>query len=266
MSNQVVKQLPDELRDLIGTGETEINNVGCSGAVVIHLKEIAAFGRPAYLKFKEYDPIESLEYEVGVLRWLQGKLPVPEVLYYNRIANIEYLLMSEIEGEDCSDEVMRAQPKHTVRQLAYGLKQIHSLDISDCPLDQRLDVKLEKARQRVELGLVDEEDFDEERTGRTARDVYELTVARRPTYEDLVFTHGDYCLPNIILKNGRLSGFIDLGRAGVADRYQDIGLAVRSIRFNLEDEKWVEAFLGCYGIEEADWERIEYYILLDELF
>jgi aminoglycoside phosphotransferase len=55
----------------------------------------------------------------------------------------------------------------------------------------------------------------------------------RPGHEDLVFTHGDYCLPNIILKDGKLSGFVDIGRARLADRYQDLGIAFRSLEYNL---------------------------------
>lgn len=57
-----------------------------------------------------------------------------------------------------------------------------------------------------------------------------------------------------------------MGRGGVADRYQDIALAVRSIRHNLKSEKFVELFLDAYELKNVDFSKIDYYILLDELF
>ena len=39
---------------------------------------------------------------------------------------------------------------------------------------------------------------------------------------------------NIFLKDGEITGFIDLERAGIADKWQDIALAIRSIEFNLK--------------------------------
>ena len=153
-----------------------------------------------------------------------------------------------------------------VRNLAAGLRQIHSLDISECPFDQTLTIKLEKARLKVERGLVDEDDFEPQYQGKTARELYELLLETKPADEDLVFTHGDYCLPNIILNNNKVSGFIDLGRAGVADRYRDLALAVRSILYNLGSEQWVDLFFECYGITDRDQTKIDFYILLDEFY
>ncbi len=88
----------------------------------------------------------------------------------------------------------------------------------------------------------------------------------KPNSEDIVFTHGDYCLPNIIIDNEGNIGFIDLGRSGNADKYQDIALAIRSIKYNLQNDKWVRLFVNTYGIETIDNNKLEYYILLDEFF
>lgn len=258
---ELPQTLPKALQDLIGDSTLVRNTLGCSGAVVIHVQD-----RHSYLKIAPYNELEPLAYKAAVLQWLEDKVPVPKVHYYTHCEDWEYLLISEIAGIDCSSVIYEANPETMVRSLAEGLRQMHSLDIASCPFDQTLGLKLEKARLNMERGLVDEENFEEEYQGRTTQELYKELLARRPLGEDLVFTHGDYCLPNVILKDGRLAGFIDLGRAGVADRYQDIVLAVRSLRHNVYSEELVHLFLEAYGLSDPDWEKIEYYILLDEFF
>jgi aminoglycoside phosphotransferase len=165
------------------------------------------------------------------------------------------------------DEAFRADMPRLVRLIAAGMRQIHSISIEDCPFDQRLDTRIEAARVRMINGLVDEDDFDPQRRGRSAEELYPGLLADRPRTEALVFTHGDYCLPNIIIDpaNRVISGFIDWGSAGIADRHQDIALAARSLEYNFGAE-WVPLLFEEYGIELIDPAKIEYYKLLDEFF
>lgn len=142
---------------------------------------------------------------------------------------------------------------------------IHAVDWRDCPFRRPLDVMIETAQQRVEQGSVDEREFDDERRGWTARSALSQLLACRPTAEEWCFVHGDYCLPNILIQRDRVSGFIDWGRAGVADRYQDLALAERSIIYNLSPQ-WVQPFYDAYGLHEVDEDRIHFYKLLDEFF
>jgi len=58
-------------------------------------------------------------------------------------------------------------------------------------------------------------------------------MENKPSYEP-VLTHGDFCLPNILIKNGKLSGFIDLGKTGTGDRWMDIALCYRSLKHNAD--------------------------------
>lgn len=91
--------------------------------------------------------------------------------------------------------------------------------------------------------------------------------------EELALSHGDFCLPNIFLSEGEVSGYIDLGRTGIADKWQDIALCYRSLSQNFNGkftEKQYEGFdenmlFEKLGIEPK-WDKIRYYILLDELF
>lgn len=101
------------------------------------------------------------------------------------------------------------------------------------PFDQTLKVKLPAACRRVELNLVDPSDFDDERKGQSANEAMQCLIETPTPPEELVFCHGDLCLPNVLIIAGRCSGFIDLGRAGVADKYQDLALLGRSISWDL---------------------------------
>ncbi|MCU6792104.1 aminoglycoside 3'-phosphotransferase [Paenibacillus sp. WQ 127069] len=218
-----------------------------------------------YLKIQSLTAIESLLNEKNRLEWLQGKLSVPEVLYYGKDYTNEYLLITEIAGVNASDKSFEMTSSAIMKQLAAGLREVHEVKIDNCPFNQRLESKIEEARKRVQNKLVDEEDFDQIRLGLSPEDLLKELLFKRPMMEDLVFTHGDYCLPNIIIDNDRFSGVIDWGRAGIADRYQDLALAARSITYNF-GKKHVQHFLDEYGIKELDESKIYFYQLLDEFF
>lgn len=64
---------------------------------------------------------------------------------------------------------------------------------------------------------------------------------------DITFCHGDYCLPNIMVADGRVSGVIDWPHAGYLDKRIDLAAACKSIRWNLKEEAFVETFLHAYG-------------------
>jgi kanamycin kinase/aminoglycoside 3'-phosphotransferase-2 len=85
--------------------------------------------------------------------------------------------------------------------------------------------------------------------------------------EHLVLTHGDYCLPNVLLDSAtlRISGFIDLSRAGLADRYQDKALATRSLAYNWGPGHEQALWKTC-GLDKPDQEKLSFYLALDEFF
>lgn len=257
-----MKSIPKDLEKLIDGRSWEQITIGHSDAMTFLLKGSTS---NQYLKTQPVISKESLYCEKEKLEWLHGKLPVPEVLYYNKDERNEYLLMTEIKGINASDKSHETNLPSLIEQLALGLKTLHRLPIDSCPYDQTLAIKLKEAKRRVENRLVDEEDFDDVRKGMKVEELFNDLISTKPTYEDLVFTHGDYCLPNIIIDNGEVNGFIDLGRAGVADKYQDLALALRSIERNFGKEH-IPLFLKTYGMTELDEAKVNYYQLMDEFF
>lgn len=218
-----------------------------------------------YLKIAPRAQRMELLWEKKRLDWLQGRLPVPDVVGYETDDRNEYLLITPLPGRHVADLTAEESNEKIVQLLAAGLRAIHAIPIRDCPFDMTLDQEIERARDNVVNGLVDEADFAGTRLGRSAAELFEELLSKRPADEDLVFTHGDYCLPNVMVDRGGISGFVDWGRAGVADRYKDIALVVRSLERN-SGEDLALAFFETYGLSGYDAEKIEYYKLLDEFW
>jgi aminoglycoside phosphotransferase len=51
--------------------------------------------------------------------------------------------------------------------------------------------------------------------------------------EDHVYSHGDWCLPNVLAEGGQITGIVDWSDAGFADRRVDLGTGLWTLRYNL---------------------------------
>ena len=210
--------------------------------------------------------------EIAIMAWLAGKLPVPDILHTETADGTSYLLMSRLPGVMSCDTSVLERPKSAVSILARGLRMLWQVDVSDIPLPNTLEDKLRAAEYRVTHGLCDTENAEPDTYGpdgfSSPAELLAWLREHRPQ-ENPVFSHGDYCLPNVFVQGGRVSGFLDLGRSGISDPYQDIALCYRSLLHNYEEFPHPDFQPGLLfeALElEPDWEKIRYYILLDELF
>ena len=260
-------ELPEKIKSILGSSVGSSDTVGMSQASVLVFDD----------KVLKIDKIcEESENEKEVMLWLKGKLPVPEVICHEIYNGRSYLLMSKLPGVMSCDKSYLTKPQELTGILATGLKMLWETDISNCSYHFNLDRKLEMARYNVEHDLVDVDNVDPDTFGENGfespKHLLDWLVHNRPE-EDIVLSHGDYCLPNIFINDGKISGFLDLGKTGCADRYQDIALCYRSLKDNYEGKYAGGTYEGFnpdslfnqLGID-PDWGKINYYILLDELF
>lgn len=235
---------------------------GCSGAAVFRLEKPS---RP--ILFVKAEPVGAhaeLPGEIVRLRWLAATgVPCPRILAEASKDGWQWLLMSALPGKTLASSNLA--PSRVVEIAADALRDLHQLDVSRCPFDHNVDVRIRWAASRMEAGLVDEDELDDENKGLGTDELFAKLQRQRPPREDRVVAHGDACLPNMFAEdNGRFTGFIDCGRLGVSDRHQDLALATRDIASHL-GEQWVGPFLDRYGMR-ADPRRIQFYRLLDEFF
>ena len=260
-------KLPDSIKNELKNLTYEVDGIGMSGSGIFLFSDKV---------LKVQDDSEEAASEVQAMQWLTGRLSVPKVIAHEQEEGKSYLLMTRVAGRMACDKCYMRNPEKLVELLAQALQELWRVDISTCPLDWRLDRKLEAARFYVENNLVDIENVEPETFGpdgfKDPEELLKWLITHRPT-EELVLSHGDFCLPNIYINDGDKFSFIDLGRTGIADKWQDIALGYRSLKHN---------YTGKYSSEEypdfdpnmlfeklglaPDWEKIRYYILLDELF
>ena len=205
--------------------------------------------------------------ECDRLLWLASiGFPAPRVLDFEESTST--LVMTAIPGVPLS-----ALPAGSAAGgLAAGLsmlRSLHDIPVGDCPFDARLEVAVLLAQKNVADGLVDEGDFDVVRRGASASRLLTELLADVPRASeleatDLVVTHGDACLPNLIVDPDTLrpTGILDVGRLGTADRHQDLALLTRSAG----DAALNPAFASLVVDDPMDPWRLEFYRLLDEFF
>jgi aminoglycoside 3'-phosphotransferase-2 len=248
----------------LGDGPARRMDHGMSGDVVLRLDG----PRPCYAKIG--DParrisVHELQRETAALRWLDGRVGAPGVVWAGQVTGRPTLVSAGLPGV-ALHALAPDQAEAGAIAAIEAMTALHTLPITTCPFDERLAVKLAESARRLAEGEVDLANLDAGRQGWTAADLAAELVARRPAGEDLVVTHGDACWPNFILGPEGRAGIIDLGRFGVADRHQDLALFIRSAAFNFPDLPATALIDEHYRLAVVDPEKLEFYRLLDEFY
>lgn len=259
-------QLPDTTLNILRNKPYTVINVGLSGA------EVRDYG-DCVLKIQPHS--EKSVNEVNFMRFLQGAITVPEVINYQTEEGFDYLLMTKLGGKMLCDGQYLTNPRTLFEKGAEVLYKLWHIPADECPSDMSLSTKLRFAEYNVVNNQVDMQNVNPSTFGANGRfknpeHLLQWLKDNKPA-EDIVISHGDLCLPNIFCCNGD-TALIDFPYGGRADRYCDIALFYRSCKDNLEggygrfyckfDE---ELFFNVLSIT-PDRDKIDYYILLDELF
>jgi kanamycin kinase len=234
---------PEEFRPLVEGAA--VYDSSCSPfATVYFIDREGGF----YLKTAEKG---SLQREALMDDYFAKKGLGAKVLSY-RSSDRDWLLTERVAGEDCCDPMYLASPERLCDLLATRLRMLHETDASDCPVPCRMEEYFATAEANYRKGQYDlsyGRGFGDFSTPEEARKVLEQG---RGLMKNEVLLHGDYCLPNVLLRDWTFSGFIDLDGSGVGDRHVDLFWGAWTLNFNLKTDRYRQRFFDAYGRDRVE--------------
>jgi len=222
-----------------------------------------------FLKISEsFNAQNEMYNECTILKWMSSAgLVIPEVLFYEKNEQRSFMLLSNVPGSAAHEIENHLSKEEIIRLSAEALKAVHKIDICSVPRDYQdcLEVELRNISENVKNDLIDIDAFKNANSDRSPESVLEYLLERKSIFNTDVFTHGDYCLPNILIDEEGKFGFVDWSQAGIGDIYRDISPVVKSIRRNF-GEAYEALFFKYYGVAEddVDMEKVVYYDLIDQ--
>lgn len=196
----------------------------------------------------------SLKSEAEMTRYFHTKGLATEVLGYE-CGEYDYLLTKRVKGEDCTFQKYLDEPKKLCDKIAKLLRELHEMDFSDCSVD-RVKSYVEMVESSYIRGHFDNDLTDETRL-MNREEAYKIACEGKSLLQSEVLLHGDYCLPNIMLDDWKLSAFIDLGNGGVGDRHIDLFWGAWTLKFNLGTDEYRERFFDVYGRDKVDFDKLK---------
>ena len=197
----------------------------------------------------------SLEREALMGEYFHKKGLTSKVISYVSDEN-DWLLTERVRGEDCTFYKYLENPKMLCDITATLLRELHETDYSDCPVKDRMSEYCFTVEHNYEKGLGDLSLLSGEWSFSSIEEAWHVYNQGKKYLANDTLLHGDYCLPNIVLDDWKLSGFIDLGNGGVGDRHVDLFWGVWTLFYNLKTFEYSSRFIDAYGRDKVEIELL----------
>lgn len=196
-----------------------------------------------------------LQTEAALGQYFYSKGLAPEILEYVSEEH-DWVLSRKAIGQDCTSQQYLDDPQSLCRTYGETLRMLHELDYQGCPVPNRTETYLATVDKNYRTGHFEPMEYADAKS-LTTEEAWAIVDNNRHSFHQDVLLHGDYCLPNVLLEDGRFSSFIDLGNGGVGDRHIDLFWGIWTLWFNLKTDKYASMFLDAYGRDMVNKEMLQ---------
>ena len=166
-----------------------------------------------YIKF-ERSKMANFETEYKHLKLLDDINIFPKVIEFGSINGKNYIILEKIEGDRLSDIFKQDKKDKNIYLKEYGktLSQIHNIQ------NRGFDKAFQRPINEVPKNYKNSDEF----SGKIIKYLEENKIEK----DNKTFIHGDFHYANVLFKNKKVNGIIDLEYSGLGFKEQDIAWAL----------------------------------------
>jgi aminoglycoside phosphotransferase len=207
----------------------------------------------------------ELKREYENINALTGYLPLAEIISFTDDSHCATMITRKIDGKpmhECWRDMGRPQLVEILSDVLRTLWLVKPNVIVN--LTPALAQELADIGGLIKQRQINEEDFAQRSGGTSVTTAWELVNRTAKLQDNAYLSHGDLCLPNIIVTPQHTWALIDWGKGGKGDRYRDLAALKGSLERNVDTTIFNEV-LAAINIhqQDLDFEKIDFYKLMD---
>lgn len=166
-----------------------------------------------YIKF-ERSKMANFETEYKHLKLLSDINIFPKVIEFGSVNDKKYIILEKIEGNRLSDIFKQDKKDKETYLKEYGktLSQIHNIK------NRGFDKAFQRPINEVSKNYKNSDEFSEK--------IIKYLEENKIEKDNKTFIHGDFHYANVLFKNKKVNGIIDLEYSGLGFKEQDIAWAL----------------------------------------
>lgn len=172
---------------------------------------------------------------------LQGYLPIPKIYNFIDTENQATIILQKMSGVPSHlmvSSLDRSQFLSIIKNILDKLSSIHKYlekNFKIAALEELKDIRI-----LIDNNKINKDNFIKNSGGLTPKGAYDKIQNDLKSHNFKTITHGDFCLPNIIMTQDGTWSLIDLGKCGLGDQCRDLSALEGSLKRNIDAEAFPE--------------------------
>ena len=211
-------------------------------------------GRGWHFKILPSNDAEILKTEAEKVRWASDVLPVANKAFVKTLPGMSVLLTRTLDGNPSFDLAGILPSDKLIAGITEATNRLRSALTANVPFNAPEWTRpdgIERNLGKLAVSKQKHRQLHPDFSRLTLTELRDI-VDQGPGDQAKVLTHGDWCMPNVLMnQEGQVTGIVDLGELHVGDEKLDPAIMSWTIRANMGN-LWEDSYLDSLNLTSQD--------------